>query len=185
MDYDRHYEEWAASENARKRGWYFDDLELARILEIWKDAITGKPERKVGVMHSTPEHEADVLRLPVHGGVVEIRPRKISFTTTDDNATPSPEAMHAAMMHITELWASKATIPFAPNYSPETRLLQHAYAQVYGVSLTDENGALTRAQLARLPDLCSQIRALHPDAPPPPRPYDREHPRSEQRRQYG
>ncbi len=62
-------------------------------------------------------------------------------------------------------------MPYDPTQSRAERLLAHAYADVFGVALDDRNEgfratAFTSADLARLPALCAEVRAKHPDAPP-------------------
>jgi hypothetical protein len=143
-----------ADNDARNRKPHFDEAELARILEHWKPALRG-----------APQHGIEALHLPVQGGAVHITRQKISFETRGD-APPSPEAMRASMIHIRNLWGGKAAVCLTDKPDSETRLMQHAYAKVYGVELGDDNGPLSQAQLARLPALCSQIRAQHSDAPP-------------------
>lgn len=149
---------WAdktADADATRRRQFFNEWNPARILEIWKPAITGAPQ--LGI---------DALHLPVQGGAVHITRDSIRMETKD-NATPSPESMRAAIQHIIAFWDGKATILTDAREKPETRLLQHAYAQVYGISVVDINGALTQAELARVATLCREVRALHPDAAPP------------------
>jgi hypothetical protein len=102
-----------------------------------------------------------------------IEPHRVSFV----GGTATDEQYRDAEKYIAKHWGGKSFISMNPNTSREFRLKSLAYAQVYGNKLVDENNdhpalALTNAELARLPALCSEIRARHPDAPPD-RPADR------------
>jgi hypothetical protein len=93
------------------------------VLEVWKPAMTGAPQQGDNALH-----------LPVVGGTVSITQQEIGFHTADSE-TPSPEAMRAAMA---ELWGGKAEIPLMAKPDGDARLMQHAYALVYGVELTHQ-----------------------------------------------
>ena len=145
---------------ARLRGLIFSPDELADLLTLWRDVIAGEPV-----------HSIDRLTLPTHdGGTVEIAPHSIRINPPDRRPA-SPEALHAAMKHIAQHWNGEAAIPLDDTLSHEDRLRARAYAEVYGIKLTDTNESslalrLTAAELARLPQLRAEIRATHADAPP-------------------
>ena len=145
---------------AKLRGLIFSPDELAELLNLWRDVLAGEPV-----------HSFDRLTLPTHdGGTVEIAPHSIRINQPDSRPA-SPEALHAAMKHIAQHWNGEATIPLDDTMSHEDRLRARAYAEVYGINLTDTNESflalsLTAAELARLPQLRAEIRATHADAPP-------------------
>jgi hypothetical protein len=92
-----------------------------------------------------------------------IDPHKVSFV----GGKATDEQYRDAMKYIAKHWGGEAFIHPNPDTSREFRLKSLAYAEVYGIKLTDENGPLTKAELALLPALCREIRATHSDAPPP------------------
>jgi hypothetical protein len=157
---------------ARARGLIFSADELAAILALWAGAGQGEPV-----------HSIDRLRLPLTGGGhVEITPNRIQIE--QDQA--SPEALRAAMKHIAGNWQGRAVLGLDEHMSREERLRMRAYAEVYGVELTDLNDsflplALTVAELARLPELRQQIRDTHQDAPRAQRDEEQKRPASARR----
>jgi hypothetical protein len=148
-------------QEARVRGFLFSTEELAEILVFWGDLIQG-----------AIAHTIDSLRFPLaDGNSVEITPSRISF---EKEIEPSAEAMRATVLHIAAQWEAKATLGIDEentSTSREYRLRMRAYAEVYGIELTDQSDvyrdlAFTKAELARLPELRREIRVTHRDAPP-------------------
>ena len=126
----------------------------AIIVNIWQEAVTGE-------MHQAE----NFLRLPIRGGTVEITPNQIKLDMHGKDAAP-PEAMHAVMMHIATGMGRRGRITPTPNFDRKGRLLQHAYAQAYGIKLHDENPPLSLIERAQLPGLGAQDRS-HASAPNP------------------
>jgi hypothetical protein len=80
------------------------------------------------------------------------------------------DRMYKTMRKAKAEWDGRATIEANRNHNRSQRVIARAYAQVFGIILTDENdgepgGVLTRAELSRIPTLRKEIRVLHPDAP--------------------
>ena len=126
------------------------------IVNIWQEAVTGE-------MHQAE----NLLRLPIRGGTVEITPHQIKIDMHGKNAVP-PEAMHAAMMHITKEWGGEAVLPLMPNFDRKDRLLKYAYAEAYGIKLHDENPPLSFSEKMQLPGLVRKIEAMHQHQIPAP-----------------
>lgn len=144
-----------AERKSRERGALFEPEQLQAILALWADAIKGQATHKV-----------DRLTLPTVQGPVHIEPNRIAFANPPSGAT-----MRASMAHIADQWGGRAVIPMSASTSREFRLQARAYAEVFGIQLDDANEtfralALTKAELARLPELRRSIRAAYPEAPP-------------------
>ena len=82
---------------------------------------------------------------------------------------PTANVMRAAMAKAADEWNGTIKVEAGPDTNRNQRLIARAYAQMFGITLTDDNdsipgGALTRSELARLPALRDEIRALHPEA---------------------
>lgn len=141
---------------ARKRGTVFAADQLRAILAIWAAAAEGQAR-----------HSVDRLTIPSQPGAAIIQPNRITF----EKAEPNDAQMRASMAHMAEQWGGQGVIPMNPSTSREFRLRARAYAEVYGIRLDDANEAfrdlaLTKAELARLPELRASIRRAHADAPP-------------------